>query len=72
VDWIYYCIGFRFIMEGRGELKMNDDFNSRDLFAALAMCGLVVNRGFNSEPEQHAVTAYKIADAMIKARAPEK
>ena len=51
---------------------MNDDFNSRDLFAALAMCGLVVNRGFNSEPEQHAVTAYKIADAMIKARAPEK
>ena len=47
-----------------------DDLEVRDLFAMFAMCGLVVNRGWNSEPEQYADTAYKIADAMIAERKP--
>lgn len=39
-----------------------DDFNARDLFAGLAMIGLV-NKVIH---EDLAATAYEIADAMLK------
>jgi hypothetical protein len=42
-----------------------DDFNARDLFAGLAMCGLVAHKGFGSDAEQYANVAYKIAEAML-------
>ena len=42
-----------------------DDFNTRDLFAALAMCGLVMRNGYNTL-EGCAKSAYNIADAMIE------
>jgi hypothetical protein len=53
-----------------------DDLEVRDLFAMLAMCGLVVKlpiKDFNREavrPEYDdiAFSAYEYADAMIKAR----
>jgi hypothetical protein len=41
-----------------------DDFNSRDLFAGLAMCGLLAHHG--SRPyEEVAQEAYNMADAML-------
>lgn len=40
----------------------------RDYFAAKAMQGFCVNRGFDSLPEYYAKVSYSIADAMIAAR----
>ena len=54
---------------------MKDDFNSRDLFAGLAMCGMLSHYGASAREKNieqvdidGATRAYKIADAMIKAR----
>jgi hypothetical protein len=42
-----------------------DDFNARDLFAGLAMCGLLAHHG--SRPyEEVAQEAYNMADAMLE------
>jgi hypothetical protein len=46
-----------------------NEFNERDLFAALAMCGLVAHRGFGSDVEQYADGAYRIAEAMLAEKA---
>ena len=43
-----------------------EEFNERDLFAALAMCGMVANRGANTGAVEYASMSYKIADEMIK------
>ena len=43
-----------------------DDLNVRDLFAMLAMCGMVANKGLDIGAGQYASIGYKIADAMIK------
>jgi hypothetical protein len=43
-----------------------NDFNERDLFAALAMCGMVANRGLDTKADQFAKMAYVIADQMIQ------
>lgn len=50
-----------------------DNFNARDLFAGLAMCGLLAHHGGGLNPktrdevnEQGAKNAYDIADAMLK------
>lgn len=44
-----------------------DDFNARDLFAGLAMVGLIMRNGGNSyERTVLSPLAYEIADAMIK------
>ena len=49
-----------------------DDFNARDLFAGLAMCGLIAHHGGGLNPktlaevnERGAKNAYDIADAML-------
>jgi hypothetical protein len=45
-----------------------DDFNARDLFAGLAMCGMLANTNNpTTKPDRaHAQAAYDIADAMLK------
>ena len=55
---------------------MNDDFNSRDLFAGLAMVGLITKiplQELDREEETGeynniAFSAYEYADAMLEAR----
>jgi hypothetical protein len=45
------------------------DFNERDLFAALAMCGLIHHFDFHTfkdDPARVAGWAYDAADAMLK------
>lgn len=41
------------------------EFNERDLFAALAMCGMVANRGLTTNADEFAKMAYLIAEQMI-------
>lgn len=50
-----------------------DDFNARDLFAGLAMCGMLAHHGvlYNAklgtkDDESGVNRAYDIADAMLK------
>lgn len=43
-----------------------DDLNVRDLFAMLAMCGMVANKGLAIEADMYAKISYKMANAMIK------
>ena len=45
-----------------------EEFNERDLIAALAMCGMLANTNNpTSKPDRaHAQAAYDIADAMIE------
>jgi len=50
-----------------------DDFNARDLFAGLAMCGMVAHNGVQYKGKVVAIDdtlgasrAYDIADAMLK------
>jgi len=43
-----------------------EEFNERDLFAALAMCGMVANKGTDTGAVDYASMSYKIADAMMK------
>jgi hypothetical protein len=43
-----------------------EDLDVRDLFAMLAMCGMVANKGLAIEANMYAKIGYKIADAMIK------
>ena len=43
-----------------------NDFNARDLFAGLAMCGMVANRGLTSNADDYAKISYLIADQMIQ------
>jgi hypothetical protein len=48
------------------------DFNERDLFAALAMCGLIHHFDFHTfkdDPARVAGWAYDAADAMLKEKA---
>jgi len=57
---------------------MNDDFNSRDLFAGLAMVGMLSNGDWfgnagrwntkEAMTETYAIEAYELADAMLEAR----
>jgi hypothetical protein len=55
-----------------------EDLNERDLFAMLAMCGLIAHHGVlynkkfgTSDDESGANRAYEIADAMMLARQPK-
>ena len=43
-----------------------EEFNERDLFAALAMCGMVANKGLAIEADMYAKISYKMADEMMK------
>jgi hypothetical protein len=43
-----------------------EDLNVRDLFAMMAMCGMVANKGLAIEADLYAKISYKMADAMIK------
>lgn len=44
-----------------------DDFNARDLFAGLAMVGLIVRTKSDEWSDEYVVgSAYEIADAMLK------
>jgi hypothetical protein len=43
-----------------------EDLNVRDLYAMLAMCGMVANKGLAIEADMYAKISYKMADAMIK------
>lgn len=45
-----------------------DDFNARDLFAGLAMCGQLANANINTEVSYDDVArcSYEIAEAMLK------
>ena len=45
-----------------------DEFDMRDLFAALALCGIVANRGLNTNADDFAKMAYLIADQMLEER----
>lgn len=50
---------------------MNDDFNSRDLFAGLAMISIqqtIASLKSDYDPKEVAEDAYILADAMIEAR----
>ena len=44
-----------------------DDFNARDLFAGLAMCGMMAE-GDDLSHKTIAELAYEMADAMLKER----
>ena len=46
-----------------------DDLNERDLFAMLALCGLLANGA--RDPSSLALGAYTYADAMMIARQPK-
>jgi hypothetical protein len=45
-----------------------DDFNARDLFAGLAMCGQLANSKIDTDASYAdiAICSYEIADAMLK------
>jgi hypothetical protein len=43
-----------------------EDLNERDLFAMLAMCGMLTNR--TRDPNSVAIEAYQHADAMMLVR----
>jgi hypothetical protein len=56
-----------------------DDLNERDLFAMLAMCGMIMHNGVKYKGEAAdlddalgATRAYQIADAMLEARKPQE
>jgi len=42
-----------------------EEFNERDLFAALVMCGLAANKGLAMGADMYAEISYKIADRML-------
>jgi hypothetical protein len=42
-----------------------DDLNVRDLFAMMAMCGMVANKGLAIEADLYAKISYKMANAMM-------
>jgi hypothetical protein len=42
-----------------------DDFNERDLFAALALCGLMTRELSGATAKDKAEWAYDMADAML-------
>ena len=46
-----------------------EDLNERDLFAMLAMCGMLANGARN--PSSVAIEAYTYADVMMLARQPK-
>jgi hypothetical protein len=46
-----------------------EDLKERDLFAMMAMCGLLANR--TRDPNSVAIEAYQHADAMMIARQPK-
>ena len=51
----------------------DDDFKARDIFAGLAMCGMLANPIMeDATNEDIAFGSYKLADAMIKAREPKE
>jgi hypothetical protein len=45
-----------------------DDLEVRDLYAMLALCGMVANKGLDINAHMYAKISYKMADAMIKER----
>jgi hypothetical protein len=48
---------------------MNDDFNSRDLFAGLALVGMIIKTNAADWSDSYVVeSAYELADAMLEAR----
>jgi hypothetical protein len=46
-----------------------EDLNERDLFAMLAMCGMLANNAM--APSSLAIGAYAYADAMMEIRQPK-
>lgn len=51
-----------------GHSTNQDGMDLRDYFAAKAMQGMLADHTRDNYPEEHAAYAYKIADAMMKAR----
>ena len=51
--------------KGYSSHEQSDGMSLRHYFAAKAMCGLAANSGLDMSPDEMAVLAYRIADAML-------